>query len=83
MPRVAVIGDFSERNATHRATNAELTASGAEFEWVPTRTSRPIAETLNDFDALWISPGSPYAHMDGALEAIHSARERGVPLVGT
>jgi len=82
-PRIAVIGDFSEQNETHRATNAELSASGAQFEWVPTGTIRPGAEALTDFDALWISPGSPYANMAGALEAIRFGRERGLPLVGT
>ena len=82
-PRVAVIGDYSERNETHRATNAELSAADCVFEWVPTNAIDPVAETLKDFDAVWISPGSPYVSMDGALTAIRYARERGIPLVGT
>ena len=82
-PRVAVIGDFSESNETHRATNAELSAAGATFAWVPTHAIDPVAETLGNVDALWISPGSPYASMEGALRAIRYARERAIPLVGT
>jgi CTP synthase (UTP-ammonia lyase) len=82
-PRVAVIGDFSKRNETHRATNAELSAAGASFAWLPTNAMHHVAETLRDVDAVWISPGSPYASMDGALTAIRHARERGIPLVGT
>jgi len=39
--------------------------------------------TLAGYDGLFISPGSPYVSMEGALEAIRYARERGVPLVGT
>jgi CTP synthase (UTP-ammonia lyase) len=83
MPRVAVIGDYSERNETHRATNTELEAAGVTFEWVPTPRAESPADTLRGFDGLWISPGSPYASMQGALAAVRYAREAGVPLVGT
>ena len=82
-PRIAVVGDYSENNATHRATNAELALVAVEFQWVATDSVGVAEETLGDFDGLWISPGSPYASMDGALAAIRFARERGVPLVGT
>ena len=82
--RVAVIGDYNERNVTHQATNAELTSAGAPFEWVATDSlTDSCGDVLRPFDALWISPGSPYISMDGALVAIRYARERGVPLVGT
>jgi CTP synthase (UTP-ammonia lyase) len=82
-PRIAVIGDYSDRNQTHRATNAELSAAGVSFEWVPTPAIGTADESLRRFDGLWISPGSPYASMDGALAAVRYAREIGVPLVGT
>jgi hypothetical protein len=64
-PRIAVIGDYSYRNETHRATNAELSAVGVSFEWVPTPAIRRADETLRGFDGVWVSPGSPYASMDG------------------
>ncbi len=38
---------------------------------------------LDRFDGLWASPGSPYLSMDGALDCIRFARERGKPFVGT
>ena len=82
-PRIAVVGDYGEERETHRATNAELTAADADFAWVPTAGVGDPAESLGDFDGLWISPGSPYESMDGALAAIRYAREREVPLVGT
>jgi CTP synthase (UTP-ammonia lyase) len=82
-PRVAVIGDYAEGNPTHRATTAELAAAGAAVEWVPTPAVGHAERALGGFDGLWISPGSPYASMDGALAAIRYGRERGVPLVGT
>jgi CTP synthase (UTP-ammonia lyase) len=82
-PRIAVIGDYAERNDTHRATSAELAAADVDFAWVPTPTVGDPSCSLGNFDGLLISPGSPYASMDGALAAIRYARERGVPLVGT
>jgi CTP synthase (UTP-ammonia lyase) len=81
--RIAVVGDYDERNTTHRATNAELAAAGADFAWVPTPEVGDPARSLAGFGGILISPGSPYASMDGALAAVRHARERGVPLVGT
>jgi CTP synthase (UTP-ammonia lyase) len=82
-PRIAIIGEYRDHNETHRATNAELSAAGVSFEWVPTDAIGSADETLRGFDGVWISPGSPYASMDGALAAVRCAREQGIPLVGT
>ena len=81
--RVAVIGDFDAANRTHAFTNAALHHLGLPVEWIPTRTVGRPEVTLAGYDGLFISPGSPYVSMEGALEAIRYARERGVPLVGT
>jgi CTP synthase (UTP-ammonia lyase) len=83
MPRVAVIGDYADHNQTHRATSAELAAAGVSFEWVPTPSVESPEDTLRRFDGVWISPGSPYVSMRGALAAVRYAREAGIPLVGT
>ena len=65
------------------------------IEWVPTtslersesgeRVGQPtsILELLNGYDALFAAPGSPYRSMEGALNAIRFARERGLPFTGT
>jgi CTP synthase (UTP-ammonia lyase) len=82
-PRIAVVGDYAEKKETHRATNAELAAAGVDFAWVPTTAVGDPSRSLSDFDGVFISPGSPYASMDGALAAIRYARESGLPLVGT
>jgi len=82
-PRIAVVGDYGETRETHRATDAELDAAGVDFAWVPTAGIGDPARSLGGFDGLWVSPGSPYESMDGALAAIRYARERSVPLVGT
>lgn len=83
-PLIGVVGDFAEGNPTHRFTNQALAHAGLDCDWVPTeRIGGTPADRLASFDGLWIAPGSPYRSMDGALNAIRYARERGVPLVGT
>jgi CTP synthase (UTP-ammonia lyase) len=82
-PRVAVIGDFNPANETHALTNAALEHLGLPIEWIATEKAGVPEVTLAAYDGLFISPGSPYVSMEGALEAIRYARERGVPLVGT
>jgi CTP synthase (UTP-ammonia lyase) len=81
--RVAVIGDFDVKNRTHAFTNAALGHLGLPSEWIATAAVGRPDVTLAGYDGLFISPGSPYVSMEGALEAIRYARERGVPLVGT
>jgi CTP synthase (UTP-ammonia lyase) len=80
-PRIAIVGELDERKQTHRATNAELTAAGADCTWVPTGAIGDPARSLGGFNGVVIAPGSPYASLDGALAAIRHARERGMPLV--
>jgi len=81
--RIAVIGDFDVKNRTHAFTNAALGHLGLPVEWIATTAVGRPDVTLAGYDGLFISPGSPYVSMEGALEAIRYARERGVPLVGT
>jgi CTP synthase (UTP-ammonia lyase) len=38
---------------------------------------------LDGFDAVWVVPGSPYRDPDGALAAVRTAREQGLPFLGT
>jgi CTP synthase (UTP-ammonia lyase) len=85
--RVGIIGDFTPEFASHLATNEALRmaarAAGIEAvsEWVPTPE---VSEArLGTFDALWASPGSPYKSLDGMLDGIQFARERGKPFVAT
>ena len=81
---VGIVGDFNDRNHTHLATNRALESVGLPFEWIATTDLDGDGEQrLAGFDGIWISPGSPYLSMDGALRAIRYARERGVSLVGT
>jgi CTP synthase (UTP-ammonia lyase) len=89
--KVGIIGDYNAASRFHRATDAALAHAAAaltlplEVVWLPTLrlAAEPHAAILQDFDALWCAPGSPYQNMEGALHAIRFAREQGRPFIGT
>lgn len=88
---VAIIGDYNPDLRFHNATNealkhaANALSSAVDFKWLPTQSLEDQSEwkNLEQFDALWASPGSPYKSMDGALQGIRFAREMGRPFIGT
>jgi CTP synthase (UTP-ammonia lyase) len=87
---VGIVGDRAPKNPTHTATEEALEHAGASLgvpvaaRWLPTASLEGrAAESLRGFDAVFLSPGSPYESMDGALDAIRVAREGGVPFIGT
>ena len=87
---VGIVGDRDPKNPTHTATEEALEHAGASLgvpvaaRWLPTASLvGRAAERLRGLDAVFCSPGSPYESMDGALEAIRSARDGGVPFIGT
>src|SRR5262249_39858911 len=52
--------------------------------WLPTPSLAGAADRIaSGLDALWCVPASPYASMDGALDAIRFARESETPFLGT
>jgi CTP synthase (UTP-ammonia lyase) len=53
-----------------------------EMRPVPTRTIDDEL-ILRESSGIVIGPGSPYDNPDGVLRVIRSAREKGLPLVGT
>jgi len=89
--RVGIIGDFDPSYPSHIATNealrhaARAVSLGVGWSWLPTYSlDNEGSETvLEQFDALWCAPGSPYKSMNGALRAIRFAREHDWPFVGT
>ena len=81
--RIGVVGDFNPQFHSHQATNAALRHAGAEPEWIPTTAVLHDPEALARYDGLWLSPGSPYQSMEGALRAVEFARRRDRPFVGT
>ena len=87
--RIALIGDHDEAITAHRAIPLALELAAASVgcsvvpDWIATVELSNSAEQLADYQAVWCVPGSPYASMDGALNAIRYARERNVPFLGT
>ena len=89
--KVGIIGDYDPDLHYHIATGAALGHAAHALSisltssWIPTQSLAigDVETTLQPFDALLCAPGSPYNSMDGALEAIKFARERGWPFVGT
>ncbi len=88
--RIGLIGDFSPAVKAHIAIPravalaAKALACAAETSWLATPLlEHNTAELLSAYDALWCVPASPYASMEGALSAIHFAREQGIPFLGT
>ena len=45
--------------------------------------SEDAHDGLDGFDAVWVVPGSPYRDPEGALAAVRTAREHGLPFLGT
>ena len=88
---IGIIGDFDPQLHYHVATNAALChaasalATRVDCTWLPTPSldNAGSENTLQRFDALWCAPASPYNSMQGALKAIHFAREQGWPFIGT
>jgi CTP synthase (UTP-ammonia lyase) len=89
--RIGILGDFNPEFRSHPAINAALqhTARKLNFEiesqWIPTQslTIAGAEKTLESFDGLWASPGSPYKSFDGMLKGIEFARRRDWPFLGT
>ena len=88
--RIGIIGDYDRRYVSHPETDAAIEISGqrlgvnASPAWVPTgQIERSGPAILDSYDAFWISAGSPYRSIEGALAGIRYVRESGKPLMGT
>jgi CTP synthase (UTP-ammonia lyase) len=89
--RIGIIGDFNPAYPSHSATNeairhaADRLAVSAKVDWLPTPSllAADAHATLEEYDGLWASPGSPYLSMEGGLAGIRFAREQDRPFLGT
>jgi CTP synthase (UTP-ammonia lyase) len=89
--RIGILGDFNPEFPSHHATTHALQHAAAkvglkvESQWIPTPSLiTPSGEkTLEGFDGLWASPGSPYKSFEGMLKGIEFARRRDWPFLGT
>jgi CTP synthase (UTP-ammonia lyase) len=89
--RIGILGDFNADFRSHHATNDALQHAAhrlnlkVESEWIPTPslTAAEAEKTLESFDGLWASPGSPYKSFDGMLKGVEFSRRRDWPFLGT
>jgi CTP synthase (UTP-ammonia lyase) len=90
--RIGLVGDYSDEVRAHRAIPRAFQllveheqGPRVALTWLPTTEidQRTVGRLVDGLAGLWCVPGSPYAHMDGALSAIRHARETGLPFLGT
>lgn len=89
--RIGIVGDFKPGYRGHAATEDSLRhgarALGLDLEktWLSTIELDSVAgeRQLEAFDGLFLTPGTPYESLAGALRALRFARERGWPLLAT
>jgi len=85
--RLALIGDRSPHVRSHVRIPTLLAALRArdhidlDAYWIP--TDEVDEATIAGFDGVWLLPGSPYRSEAGAVTAVRTARERGIPFLGT
>ncbi|MET7616853.1 hypothetical protein [Streptomyces sp. NPDC005408] len=86
--RIALVGDRSPHVKSHTRIPGLLDALAErdglvlDAYWIPTGDAEEPG-AVDGFDAVWVLPGSPYRSEAGALSAIRTARERGIPFLGT
>jgi CTP synthase len=89
MKTIALVGDYSERHAAHRAIPKALELArqslGADvaWTWVATRDITDAGADLAAYSGVWVVPASPYENTGGALAAVRWSRESGRPFLGT
>ncbi len=90
MIQIGLIGEFDPGVEAHIAIPLALKlasndlASPFEATWLTTSQLEQVpSQTLAGYQALWFVPNTPYASMDGALQALKYAREHHIPTLGT
>ncbi|WP_149826187.1 CTP synthase C-terminal region-related (seleno)protein [Streptomyces tailanensis] len=87
--RLALVGDRSPDVVSHTRiprfldSLAERDRLVLDAYWIHSEDAAADAEAVRGFDAVWVVPGSPYRSEAGVLSAIRTARERGIPFLGT
>ena len=85
--KIALIGDYSKAVIAHRAIDAAIALEADTYDgrvsanWLHSGTLRDV--DLDQYDAAWAVPASPYADMDNIITAIRYFRETGKPFLGT
>lgn len=84
---LALVGDRSPHVRSHvripdlLTTLRERDHLDLDAYWLA--TDEVDERTVAGFDGVWLLPGSPYRSEEGAMTAVRTARERGIPFLGT
>jgi CTP synthase (UTP-ammonia lyase) len=88
MTKVAILGDFNPDSHTHKALNESI-QHVADFSKIPITADWIGTDDIdienvfgNDYNGLWIAPGSPYRNAENVIKAIKYTRERNIPTLG-
>ena len=89
--KIGVNGDFDETKPSHTATNHAIRHAAIQLKvqvdilWLSTPSLLEVSgqKDIERCNGIWISPGSPYDSLEGALSGIRLAREMNKPLIGT
>ncbi|MGW1671471.1 CTP synthase C-terminal region-related (seleno)protein [Streptomyces sp. NPDC002324] len=87
--RIALVGDRSPDVVSHSRVPLLLDALAGrdrlvlDAYWIPSEDAAAAPGAVRGFDAVWVVPGSPYRSEAGVLSAIRTAREEGIPFLGT
>ncbi|MER6067769.1 hypothetical protein ABT187_02700 [Streptomyces sp. NPDC001817] len=85
---VALVGDRSPHVVSHARVPLLLEALAErdrlvlDAYWIPSEDAGAEG-AVRGFDAVWVLPGSPYRSEAGVLAAVRTAREEGIPFLGT
>src|SRR5919112_4772601 len=83
--KLALVGDRSPSVRAHGRIplliDALRTREGLVLDpyWIPSTE----ADDLQDFDGIWVVPGSPYTDPEKVVGAVRTAREHEIPFLGT
>ena len=86
--RLALVGDRSASVRAHTRIPALIDSLAHRDQlvldayWIPTEDAAAPG-AVEGFDAIWVTPGSPYRSEAGAVAAARTAREQRVPYLGT
>ncbi|MEU6244497.1 hypothetical protein [Streptomyces sp. NPDC047024] len=85
---LALVGDRSPNVGSHTRIPLLLDALARrdrlvlDAYWIPSEDAE-APDAVRGFDAVWVLPGSPYRSEAGVLAAVRTAREEGIPFLGT
>ncbi|WP_182058429.1 CTP synthase [Pantoea sp. ME81] len=85
--RVALVGDYRANAVAHQAIPpavqfaAKSLSLDVTADWIATPDIHQ--HNWNDYDAIWVVPGSPYLNDEGVFATIRWARENHKPFLGS